>query len=108
MTATGSALFEPPDWLEREEEMLAPYAMRTRQSRGRRHPEEAHPYRTLYQRDRDRIVGATLEETPHVFVAALWERPDGAKEWKVPRLEVEYPLMARPSGRCRPGCDHPS
>lgn len=53
------APFEPPDWLDREDEMLAPYAMRTRQSRGRRHPEEQHPFRTLYQRDRDRIVHST-------------------------------------------------
>src|SRR6266404_3904216 len=59
MTATGSVHFEPPNWLEREQEMLAPYAMRTRQSRGRRHPEDAHPYRTLYERDRDRIVHST-------------------------------------------------
>src|SRR5580704_16812653 len=57
--AADDALFEPPDWLEREEEVLAPYAMRTRQSRGRRHPEASHPYRTLYQRDRDRIVDST-------------------------------------------------
>jgi dGTPase len=53
------APFEPPDWLDREDEVLAPYAMRTRQSRGRRHPEEQHPFRTLYQRDRDRIVHST-------------------------------------------------
>jgi dGTPase len=53
------ALFEPPDWLDREDEVLAPYAMRTRQSRGRRHPEEPHAFRTLYQRDRDRIVHST-------------------------------------------------
>jgi dGTPase len=52
-------LFVPPDWLDREEEVLAPYAMRTRQSRGRKHPEPAHPFRTLYQRDRDRIVHST-------------------------------------------------
>src|SRR6266849_10239691 len=51
--------FEGPDWLQREEKFLAPSAMRTSQSRGRRHPEEAHPFRTLYQRDRDRIVHAT-------------------------------------------------
>ena len=49
-------LFTPPDWLDREDELLAPYAMRTRHSRGRRHPEPPHPFRTLYQRDRDRIV----------------------------------------------------
>src|SRR5258708_4211001 len=53
------SLFTPPDWLDLEEEVLAPYAMRTRQSRGREYPEEPHPYRTLYQRDRDRIVHAT-------------------------------------------------
>jgi dGTPase len=51
--------FEPTDWLDREDEVLAPYAMRTRQSRGRRHPEAQHPFRTLYQRDRDRIVHST-------------------------------------------------
>jgi len=52
-------LFEPPDWLAREEEVLAPYAMHTSASRGRRRPEPAHPFRTLYQRDRDRIVHCT-------------------------------------------------
>lgn len=54
-----SASFEPPDWLAREEGVLAPYAMRTRHSLGRRHAEELHPFRTLYQRDRDRIVHST-------------------------------------------------
>src|ERR1051325_4056723 len=55
----ASDLFEPPDWLQREEEVLAPYAMRTSQSRGRKHFEPLHPFRTLYQRDRDRIVHST-------------------------------------------------
>jgi dGTPase len=59
MPATNDPPFEPPDWLEREESMLAPYAMHTRWSRGRRHAEEPHPFRTLYQRDRDRIVHST-------------------------------------------------
>src|SRR5437660_1796336 len=53
------SLFTPPDVLDREDEVLAPYAMRTRESRGREYPEDDHPYRTLYQRDRDRIVHAT-------------------------------------------------
>src|SRR5947207_4879111 len=52
-------MFEPPDWVDREDEVLAPYAMRTRLSRGRRHPDPPHPFRTLYQRDRDRIVHST-------------------------------------------------
>jgi dGTPase len=51
--------FEPPDWLEREDTLLAPYAMRTSQSRGRRYPEPPHSFRTLYQRDRDRVVHST-------------------------------------------------
>jgi len=55
----SDSLFEPPDWLEREEEVLASYAMHTRASRGRHHPEPPHTFRTLYQRDRDRIVHST-------------------------------------------------
>src|SRR5450755_3778666 len=52
-------LFEPPDWLDREDEVLAPYAMRTRASKGRKHAEPPHLFRTLYPRDRDRIVHST-------------------------------------------------
>src|SRR5262249_31391093 len=50
---------DAPDWLDREEAVLAPFAVRTRQSRGRRHAEEPHAFRTLYQPDRDRIVHST-------------------------------------------------
>jgi len=52
-------MHDTPDWLDREEELLAPYAMRTRLSRGKRYPEESHSYRTAYPRDRDRIVHST-------------------------------------------------
>jgi dGTPase len=41
---------------ERERALLAPYAQRSADSAGRRHPEPAHPYRGPYQRDRDRIL----------------------------------------------------
>jgi dGTPase len=59
MPADAAGWFEPPDWLDREDESLAPYAMRTRFSRGRKYDEPAHPFRTLYQRDRDRVVHST-------------------------------------------------
>jgi dGTPase len=59
MTPDPDVPFEPRNWLDREDEALAPYAMRTRQSRGRRHAEEPHPFRTLYQRDRDRVIHST-------------------------------------------------
>jgi dGTPase len=35
---------------------LAPYAMDVARSRGRRYPEPAHPYRSDYARDRDRVI----------------------------------------------------
>ncbi len=40
----------------RESALLAPYAMHSSDSAGRRHPEPDHAYRGPYQRDRDRIV----------------------------------------------------
>src|SRR5580698_6735557 len=47
------------DWHAFEETWLAPYAMRSVFSRGRRHQEPIHPFRSLYQRDRERIVHCT-------------------------------------------------
>ncbi|MCS7222118.1 MAG: deoxyguanosinetriphosphate triphosphohydrolase [Anaerolineae bacterium] len=44
---------------QREREMLAPYAMKSGDSRGRVVPEDEHPYRTAYQKDRDRIIHTT-------------------------------------------------
>ncbi|HHT9114562.1 MAG: deoxyguanosinetriphosphate triphosphohydrolase [Planctomycetes bacterium] len=56
----------------REERELAPYAMKSKDSRGRKHPEEEHQYRSIYQRDRDRIIHSTafrrLEYKTQVFV----------------------------------------
>src|SRR6185295_18884245 len=45
-----------PSIHEREAAILAPYAMRSCDSAGRKHPEQSHPYRGPFQRDRDRIV----------------------------------------------------
>jgi dGTPase len=46
----------PVDWRERERLLLAPWAMPAADSAGRVHPEPPHPFRSPYQRDRDRIV----------------------------------------------------
>ncbi len=55
-----------------EAERLAPYAMLSKNSKGRVLPEEEHPYRTAYQRDRDRIIHTTafrrLEYKTQVFL----------------------------------------
>jgi dGTPase len=57
---------------EREERYLAPYAMKSMHTRGRVHPEKEHPYRSVYQRDKDRIIHSTafrrLEYKTQVFV----------------------------------------
>jgi dGTPase len=59
--------------LEQQElERLAPYAMKSRNSRGREFQEDEHSYRTRYQRDRDRIIHTTafrrLEYKTQVFI----------------------------------------
>jgi dGTPase len=50
---------------------MEPYAMDVRQTRGRRYPEPAHPYRNDYARDRDRVIHARafrrLEAKTQVF-----------------------------------------
>ncbi len=55
-----------------EEQWLATFAMKSRQTRGRQHPEPEDPIRTVYRRDRDRIIHSTafrrLEYKTQVFV----------------------------------------
>ncbi|MBI4878472.1 MAG: deoxyguanosinetriphosphate triphosphohydrolase [Planctomycetes bacterium] len=56
----------------RERGTLAPYALLSCDTRGRRHDEPQDPFRTAYQRDRDRIIHSTafrrLEYKTQVFV----------------------------------------
>ncbi|MBP9853477.1 MAG: deoxyguanosinetriphosphate triphosphohydrolase [Candidatus Omnitrophica bacterium] len=82
-----------------EEKILAPYAMKSRDSRGREHDNSQHPVRTAYQRDRDRIVHSEafrkLEYKTQVFVIL-----EG--DYYRTRLThtIEVAQIARTIGRC--------
>ena len=60
------------DLEERETRDLAPYAAHSSRSLGRVHDEPEHPYRTRFQRDRDRVIHSAafrrLEYKTQVFV----------------------------------------
>ncbi|MBI5598373.1 MAG: deoxyguanosinetriphosphate triphosphohydrolase [Deltaproteobacteria bacterium] len=57
---------------ELEAERLAPHAVKSKDSKGRVHAESEHPFRTAFQRDRDRIIHCNafrrLEYKTQVFV----------------------------------------
>ena len=57
---------------ESEDRSLAPYGMRSKDSRGRAYPDDEPDYRTAFQRDRDRILHTTafrrLEFKTQVFI----------------------------------------
>ena len=52
----GTSSAPPADWRSREAVLLGSWAMHAIDSAGRLHPEPAHPFRSPYQRDRDRVV----------------------------------------------------
>ncbi len=55
-----------------EDQMLAPYGMRSKDTKGRAYPEKEPLYRTVFQRDRERILHTTafrrLEYKTQVFI----------------------------------------
>src|SRR3989338_3334653 len=57
---------------EYESRRLTPYSMHSRDTAGRKYPESEHPYRTAFQRDRDRIIHSSafrrMEYKTQVFV----------------------------------------
>ncbi len=63
---------ETRSYEETEAERLAPYAAKSARTRGRQFKEENHPFRTPFQRDRDRVIHSSafrrLEYKTQVFV----------------------------------------
>lgn len=74
MTISNAALglIRRQEMEQREAEQLASYACLAGKSQGRLHSEDEHPYRTCYQRDRDRLIHSAafrrLEYKTQVFI----------------------------------------
>jgi dGTPase len=63
----------PREYFEKiESQRLAGYALKSAESKGRQYPEEEHPLRMAFQRDRDRVIHSSafrrLEYKTQVFV----------------------------------------
>jgi dGTPase len=93
MPPSGSAAFA-----DREAVLLAPYAMHSIESAGRKHPELQHAYRAPFARDRDRIIHSAayrrLSYKTQVFTGELG---DYHRSRLTHTLEVS--LIARTLGR---------
>ena len=84
---------------EGEDRELAPYAMRSAATRGRRFPQSLHDLRTEFQRDRDRVIHCKafrrLEYKTQVFV-------NGTADHYRTRLThtMEMAAVSRTMARC--------
>ncbi|MBC7263668.1 MAG: deoxyguanosinetriphosphate triphosphohydrolase [Chloroflexi bacterium] len=88
---------------EEEERRLAPYAVKSRESRGREYPESEHDYRTAFQRDRDRIIHTTafrrLRNKTQVFIPLLAMGDPIHYEGDYYRTRLSHTLEAAQIGR---------
>lgn len=65
-------MLDREEFERQEAARLAPYAVKSRETKGRKHPEPEDPFRSVFQRDRDRVIHSAafrrLEYKTQVFV----------------------------------------
>lgn len=89
-------------YAERDRLLLAPYAMRAADSEGRAVPEPDHPYRSPYQRDRDRVThSAAFRRLSHKTQVFTRELAAGSADYHRSRLThtLEVASVARTLAR---------
>jgi phage terminase large subunit-like protein len=89
--------FRLGQWVQRDDAWLPPGAWDACAAPGQPIPDGAEVVAAFdgsYNGDASALVLATIEGQPRVELAALWETPEGAKDWSVPIIEVEDKIRA--------------
>jgi phage terminase large subunit-like protein len=84
-------------WIEPDEERWLPPGVWETLTTERDIPEGAPivlGFDGSYSGDSTALIGATVEEVPHLFVLGLWEHPGGSGRWEVPIDEVDATVHA--------------
>jgi phage terminase large subunit-like protein len=92
---TSFRRFRLGQWTQINEAWLPPGAWAACADPGREIPDGADVvlgFDGSYNGDTTAIVAATVEPQPHLELIGLWDRPEGAREWAVPVLDVEQAI----------------
>jgi len=85
------------NWTEPDEERWLPPGVWESLQNGQQPPDKTTivlGFDGSYSGDSTALIGATVEEVPHLFTLGLWEHPGGSDRWEVPIDEVDAAVHA--------------